>query len=180
MDDLQQTQQGATAETTAEETPTEATEQAQTEPDQIRTFTQDEVNDIIRERLARYDKKVAEELGGSIDDIRGIIDAHEKLKADYDNLKAAYDELFRELTFDQYGIDPERAGDIDAIMKSRNMDFTAHNLEALLDTHPEWRKQQATFQQVGTPRGDTTQRGESESERAARLFGLTGFAGRRN
>lgn len=144
-------------------------------PETLRTFTQDEVNEIIRERLSRYDRKVAEEIGGSLEDTKSKLEALVKLQSDYDTLKASYDELYRERTFDQFGIDPERSGDIDAIMKSKNMDFTAHNLEQLLSTHPEWRKQTTAFQQVGAPRGDANPQGESEREKASRLFGLNGF-----
>lgn len=168
---------GATEGATVEEVAEQATPSggAEAKPETPRTFTQDEVNEIIRERLSRYDRKVAEEIGGSLEDTKGKLEALAKLQSDYDTLKASYDELYRERTFDQFGIDPERSGDIDAIMKSKNMDFTAHNLEQLLSTHPEWRKQTTAFQQVGAPRGDANPQGESEREKASRLFGLNGF-----
>lgn len=168
---------GATEGATVEEVAEQATPSggAEAKPEQPRTFTQDEVNEIIRERLSRYDRKVAEEIGGNLEDTKGKLEALAKLQSDYDTLKASYDELYRERTFDQFGIDPERSGDIDAIMKSKNMDFTAHNLEQLLSTHPEWRKQTTAFQQVGAPRGDANPQGESEREKASRLFGLSGF-----
>lgn len=139
------------------------------------TFTQEQVNDIIRERLNRYDHRVAEELGMGLEEAKSILSSHAQLQVQYNQLLDAYNALYRDRVFDQYGIDPDRAGDIDAIMKSRNMDFTASNLEQLLGTHPEWQRKQTTFQQVGAPRGDGNPQGETESERAARLFGLHGF-----
>lgn len=127
-------------ETTTTENGVENTETNPTETP--RTFTQEEVNDIVRERLSKskkvlYTKYGVEDADG-LDELVGKAQSYEVLTERIEELRKTNASQTEELAFLKNNIEPSRYDDIRAYFKGKGLEFNAETLVQELSTHPEW------------------------------------------
>lgn len=152
------------------------------EVDKPKSFSQDQVNDIVRERLERDRKsfftllnvKDEEELKGFIEKGRGYAELESKLnQAVSENAT-----LNQTLAFMRNNVKAEKQDEIKALFKGYGLEFNEENLKAQLSTHPEWLNVAPVVDT--TPKGQVKSLGvehenknvpESDAARAKRLFG---------
>ena len=125
----------------------------------IKTFTQDEVDKLIgdtriktREKTFRY---IYDRYGVNneeeMDNLVGNAQRYDTQKEIYDSDKKAWDaersetgnkltEMSEQIALMQSGIDPARYEDAKLILKGKGMEVTLENINAQLDSHPEWKK----------------------------------------
>lgn len=141
-------------------------------------FTQEQLNNVVRDRLnkvySRYEVNNAQEL----DDLVSKAYEREVYEEEYNNLLADYTKVNRELTFLKNNINFDREDDIVAYFKGKDIDFTADNLIEALKTHPEWlnakkvdETPKTTIQALGND-ANHEEKKMSELEQAEKLFGV--------
>lgn len=158
-------------------------QQTQTDPNAPTTpksFSQDQVNEIVRNRIDRlytcYGVKNKQEL----DDLVGKSQSYDVMKERYGDLQVENANLNEKLTFLENNISPDRYDDVRAYFKGKGIDFSGENLIEALATHPEWLNQP----KVETPKTTITTLGneitykarEDEKDVASKLFGFSRFA----
>lgn len=145
----------------------------------VRTFTQEEVNKIIQDRLARtenqffetYGVKDGEELKSNLEKSK-TVDTLSNLNTDLQNQINEYKE---EKLFRINNIDENRIDDLKTYFKGKDIELTEETLKTALTTHPEWiaKKQVTTIQSITPNKNNQTI--VDEKELAANLFGLKSF-----
>ena len=125
-----------------------------------KTFTQDEVNAIVKERLERQESKFLERLG---------IEAKER----EGNLLSENRALRESIALIKNSVDPNREDDVRTYFKGKGIDLTEEALKEAMETHPEWRsrKEAQTTIRALTPQKDQPKT-EDDWEYTKRLFGL--------
>ena len=133
------------------------------------TFTQSQVNDIVRERLARAGKKYLERYGvDSDEELDGLI---QKAKS-YDELEKTNKDLTEKVVLMEANVNPEKADDIRAWFRGMGKTLDQRELGEALKTHPEWATVANTPAiEVGNPR-NTAKEEKSERDYAEQLFGM--------
>lgn len=154
MDETQETTVQPTAADEITTTTSEATEPTQetsateaqgsdaAQTEEHRTFTQEQLNAIVKERLDRQTGKFLQRLGlESMDGIDEMLD-HAKSYAEAQELVTKYqlenESLKMELAFRDNGVNPKRVDDIKAYFKGKGLDLTNESLKEEMETHPEW------------------------------------------
>jgi len=156
-------------ETKVEETELEPT----IENNDVKTFTEQELNEIVRNRLIRQKSRLHQQLGVESDEaITELIDKVKKA----DELKSIVDSLQNEntlykeqLTFIENNIDIKRYDDVKAYFKGKELTLTPETLKAELITHPEWVAQKSV-QTIGGQRQPAPVKDERKT--AMELFGI--------
>lgn len=164
-----ETQLTEETETQVEETELEPT----IENNDVKTFTEQEMNEIVRNRLSRQKIQIHQQLGVESDDeITAMIEKVKKA----DELKSIVESLQNEntlhkeqLTFIENNIDIKRYDDVKAYFKGKELSLTPENLKAELITHPEWIAQRSV-QTIGGQRQPAPVKDERKS--AMELFGI--------
>lgn len=145
-----------------------------------KNFTQEQVNDIVRRRLEREERKLLDEYG--VEDktsLETLIGKAQSYDATYSLLKELQEEvkaLKQEKLFNEENVNQERVEDIKAYFKGIGKDITQEDLKEQLKTHPEWLKQEEpkiTITKLGSNANATHTL--TEEEEAAKLFGLKSF-----
>lgn len=153
-----------------------------------KTFTQEQLNDIMRKRIERERNSIIKKFGekyGANDE--NELDDIFKKSLSYDVMKERYEEIVntkkgleRELAFLRNNIEPSKEDDIIAHFKGKEMEFNEETLKSELQTHPEWLKvakkdttPETTITALSPDRQDKPDR--DEAEEMAKLFGLKGF-----
>ena len=153
--------------------------------DNTATFTQEQVNKMISDRLNRIYKQYGVENKEALDElINGRAD-YETIKADYDTIKADYDsikaqydeltasnnELAKKYAFTSRNIKPELYNDIEMYFKGKGVDINETTLDEELKSHDHWfNKPSAVIQPLGAETHQYSE--ESERKRASRLLGV--------
>lgn len=157
------------SDTQVEETELEPT----IENSDVKTFTEQELNEIVRNRLIRQKSRLHQQLGVESDE--AINELIEKVKK-ADELKSIVDSLQNEntlykeqLTFIENNIDIKRYDDVKAYFKGKELSLTPETLKAELITHPEWIAQKSV-QTIGGQRQSAPVKDERKS--ALELFGI--------
>ena len=185
MEDLEiktQEEKVPTEGTPVSETDGVATNDVDETKNEVHTFTQEQVNEIVRKRLEKADNKFYSRYGVSkkeeLDELVGKAQSYDVMKERYDGLVSSNKNLTEELTFLKNNINPERYEDVKAYFKGKDLEFNAENLIKELETHNEWLnviKQETspktTIQTLGTER-KVQERIESDAEKAKRIFGV--------
>lgn len=146
------------------------------------TFTQEQVNDIVRNRLDKMQNRIFNRYGvkdkNELDDLIGKSQSYNILKERLQNSKNENYQLREELAFIKNNINPSKYDDIRAYFKGKELEFTNDNLVNELLTHNEWLnpvkvndKPVTTIKTLGNIRQDTTPEID-EKNIAAKLFGL--------
>lgn len=107
-----------------------------------KSFTQEQVNDIVRSRLERQEAKLFKRYGvedrKGLDNLIGKAQSYSVMAERYNGLKNENVGLKQELAFITNNINPDRRDDIIAHFKGKEMEFSNDNLVSELATHPEW------------------------------------------
>lgn len=157
------------------------TEKPKAEPI-AKTFTQEQVNKIMRARLERDRLSFLNRYGvkdrDGLDSLIGKAQSYDIMKERYEAGKTRIAELEERLAFMSNGINPDREDDIRAYFKGKGLEFNEETLVKELDTHPEWRKiveedstPKTTIQVLGVEHRDRNIP-ETDSEKRQRIFGV--------
>ena len=169
-----------TASTDVNDTTTENND-INNEKQETKTFTQEQVNDFVRNRIDRERNSTYKRYGvKDRDELDSLIvksQSYDMMREQYDTLKSQNDSLQRDLAFLRQNIEPTRQEDVLAYFKGKDLDFTEENLVEALRTHPEWLrasevsdKPKYTFKQIGAER--SYQEPKDEKKEVAKLFGI--------
>lgn len=119
-----------------------------------KTFTQEQVNEIVRERLERDHASLLKQLG---EENWENVAANLKKGKGYDELAKksgetakALEEANRRICFASNNLNPERESDIRAILKGKGLEFNDENVKKELPTHPEWALQKGAAPVIGS------------------------------
>lgn len=176
-------EQPSTDETTASETPIagNASETPQGEEIQSTMFTQEQVNDIVRDRLKKADAKFFAKYG--LDNAEALNAIVEKGKG-YDEIKAQMDLVSNEnkglkeqITLTKNNIIPSKQDDVLTYFHGKGLELNDENLAKILETHPEWMPNKApttTIVEMGAE-GTKVNPSISEEDEALKMFGLDKF-----
>lgn len=137
---------------------------------EIKTFTQEEVNEIVKKRLEKqassqyknYGVESAEELEGLLAKGRD----YQKLVEELEQLKSTNRDLVKSSLFNKFKIDEARFDDVETYFKGKELDITEDNLAQALTNHNEWVKKIAEVE-LGAEKQLTD---NSDNERK-RIFG---------
>lgn len=147
-----------------------------------KTFTQEQVNQIMRSRLERDRLSFLNRYGvkdrDGLDSLIGKAQSYDIMKERYIASKTKISELEERLAFMSNGINPDREDDIRAYFKGKGLEFNEEALINALETHPEWRKvvesdnkPKTTIEVFGVDHKDRNIP-ETETEKMNRIFGL--------
>ena len=147
-----------------------------------KTFTQEQVNKIMRSRLERDRLSFLNRYGvkdrDGLDSLIGKAQSYDIMKERYIASKTKISELEERLAFMSNGINPDREDDIRAYFKGKGLEFNEEALINALETHPEWRKvvesdnkPKTTIEVFGVDHKDRNIP-ETETEKMNRIFGL--------
>lgn len=110
--------------------------------DDSKSFTQEQVNDIVRARLERQEAKLYKRYGvqdkKELDDLIQKARLYPEMEIKYNGLMNENSGLKQELAFINNNINPGRKDDIMAYFKGKEIEFSNDNLVSELATHPEW------------------------------------------
>ncbi len=147
-----------------------------------KTFTQEQVNEIMRSRIERERKSVYSRYGvedrDGLDALIGKSQSYDVMKERYEQLKEENASLKERMAFLANNINPEREEDVRAYFKGKDIEFNEQNLMNELATHPEWLK---VIEQDSTPKTTIKKLGvenvnhvvpETEDEKIKRIFGI--------
>lgn len=167
----------ADATTPAEATPETTVLTQETKPE--RTYTKEQVIEMMKKRVARSHNAFFKRYGvENLEALDGLFENSKKFSSmndEFGKIQLRNSELMRENAFLRNNIDPNRYDDIVAYFKGKDMDFSEDELLKALPTHNEWLKQTAapattTIRSLGSeahtlPKVD-------EADIASRLLGV--------
>ena len=152
------------------------------EPTETKTFTQEMVDEIVRNRLERDRKATFKRYGvgdrDGLDALIGKSQAYDVMKERYEGIKTENSALREKMALMSNNINPAREGDVRAHFKGKGIEFNETNLVNELATHPEWlnvpKKDDApktTITTLGVEHTSVTKH-ETEEEKQRRIFGV--------
>ena len=152
------------------------------QPEETKTFTQEMVDEIVRNRLERDRKATYKRYGvedkDGLDALIGKAQAYDEMKSRYDELVKTNASLEEKMAFITNNINPAREEDVRAYFKGKEIEFNETNLINELATHPEWLNvketndaPQTTIKTLGVEHTQVNHH-ESEAERQKRIFGV--------
>lgn len=171
-----------TAETTTETVATEGTAEQtpSVEPTVApeRTYTKQEVIDMMKRRVGRSHNAFFKRYG--VQDLKGLDELFENSKKfssmndEFGKIQLRNSELMRENAFLRNNINPDKYDDIIAHFKGNNVEFSEEELLKALVNHPEWLKQQAAPQTTIRALGAEahTMPAADEASMASKLLGV--------
>ena len=116
----------------------ENTEQEETP----KTFTQEQVNEMVKARLDRdrksLFKRYSVEDRNALDDLIGKAQSYSLMEERYNAIQTEVNSLKESSLFLKNNINPERYEDVRAYFKGKVMPFTEENLKTEIATHSEW------------------------------------------
>jgi hypothetical protein len=156
-DDVTPAPDTSSEEEPAPEEPTPVVEENGAVETSIKTFTQDDMDRIVGETRVktrqktfdyvynRYGVKSEEELDALVANAQ----RYDTQKELYDSDKSAWEtereennakltDMSEQIALMQSGVDKDRYEDVKLILKGKNIPVTVENIEAELETHPEW------------------------------------------
>mgnify|MGYP006903483723 FL=1 len=164
----------STDETTASEAPVaEKASEPQGEEIQDAMFTQEQVNDIVRDRLRKADMKFLAKYG--LDNAEALDAIIEKGKG-YDEIKAENKGLKEQIALANNNIIPSKQDDVLTYFRGKGMELNDENLAKALETHPEWMPSKTpatTIVEMGAE--SQSKPCASEEDEALKMFGLDKF-----
>ena len=153
-----------------------------------KTFTQTELNELMRKRVERshnaffkrYGVKDLEEL----DNLVASAQAYEPTQKMYDeanqkitegdqryaDLETQYKDLTKKYGYKVHNINPEKIEDIETYFKGKGIDIDESSLLAELKTHPDWVTKVATITNLGSE--TAPQQTVDEAAIASGIFGV--------
>lgn len=154
----------------------------ETEGEGNATFTQEQVNDLVRARLDRFEKRLYKKYGvedkKALEDLVGKGQSYDVVKERYESQKLENNSLKEKIAFLENNINPNRYEDVRAYFKGKEIEFNNDNLVNELSTHPEWLNQaekkepMTTIKVLGNDQSQVPTTRTTEKEQVAKLFGL--------
>ena len=155
----------------------ENTEQEETP----KTFTQEQVNEMLTARLDRDRKSIYKRYGvedrSGLDDLIGKAQSYSVMEERYNAIQSEVNSLRESNAFLKNNINPERYDDIRAYFKGKEIPFNEENRKNEIATHSEWVTKsgeeispKTTIQSLG--RDVPQKQSENEKENAMKMFGL--------
>lgn len=130
-----------TASTDVNDTPTE-NEDINNETTPEKTFTQEQVNEFVRNRIERERNSTYKRYGvndrDGLDSLINKSHSYDAMKERYENITKRNSELEQEIAFIRQNIEPSRQDDVMAYFKGKGLEFSENALVEELRTHPEW------------------------------------------
>ena len=147
-----------------------------------KSFTQEMVDEIVRNRLERDRKATFKRYGvedrDGLDSLVGKSQSYDVMRERYEATKVENASLREKMAFMANNINPAREDDVRAYFKGKGIEFNETNLINELATHPEWLNAvehkgspQTTIRSLGVEHAPVVRR-ESEEERQKRIFGV--------
>lgn len=154
--------------------PTTTQEEKVNEPKvETKTFTQDEVNEIVKKRLDKQNNSLLKQYNlESNEELESLISKgrdYQKLVEELEQLKVQNKELVEKDLFSSNKIDENRFDDVRTYFKGKELDMSAETLAQALSTHPEWVKKIAEVE-IGAEKQNKNLQSDLEQERR-RIFG---------
>lgn len=146
-----------------------------------KSFNQQQVNDMIRERLERdrasFYKRYGVEDRNGLDNLIGKANSYEIMDERYNNALNENYQLKEKLAFMENNINPDKYDDIRAYFKGKGLEFNNDSLASELQTHQEWlnvAKEEAPTTVIKTLGNDNGHKNPIKDEKAEalKLFGL--------
>lgn len=147
MEEIKQEENVDTATTDVEATETEEenvdkveenTEQEETP----KTFTQEQVNEMVKARLDRDRKSLFKRYGvedrNALDDLIGKAQSYSVMEERYNAIQSEVNSLKESNLFLKNNINPERYDDVRTFFKGKELELNEENLANELSTHSEW------------------------------------------
>ena len=148
---------------------------------QERTFTKEQVNELMQKRVKRSHQAFFDRYG--VKDLNEL-DALFGKSHDYDGLKLQNDELnqknsdletlnmdlTKRYAYKVGNINPDRYPDIETYFKGKNLNIDENTLMQEVKTHPEWVNKVATIQSLGSEVTETPT--VDEKAEASNIFGV--------
>lgn len=151
-----------------------------------KTFTQDELNSIIGERLERSNKKFLEKYGvesfeeldaklKSLDEAKQQLESKiselNTLSEEKNQLTESHKNLIKQYAYLNNNIKDSKIADIEAIFKGKELDINDENLKAELKDHPEWVKPIQTIKKLSLD-DEKTNNETDDIEKLNKYFGV--------
>lgn len=171
----QETNSSTAEETAVKETP-------KTETTETKSFTQEMVDEIVRNRLERDRKATFKRYGvadrNGLDGLIGKAQSYDIMKERYEGIKTENASLREKMAFITNNINPAREEDVRAYFKGKGIEFNETNLINELATHPEWLNvvehngaPQTTIKALGVEHTPIVKH-ESEEDKLRRIYGV--------
>ena len=116
----------------------ENTEQEETP----KTFTQEQVNEMVKARLDRDRKSLFKRYGvedrNALDDLIGKAQSYSVMEERYNAIQSEVNSLKESNLFLKNNINPERYDDVRTFFKGKELELNEENLANELSTHIEW------------------------------------------
>lgn len=176
------TQEEETATVAEKQEREEKPESSTTSEEEQKSFTQEMVDEIVRNRLERDRKATYKRYGvedkEGLDSLIGKSQAYDVMKERFEKIKGENASLHEKMAFVTNNINPSREDDIRAYFKGKGLEFNEESLVKELETHPEWRnvaevndKPQTTIEVLGVEHKEKNIP-ETEAEKQRRIFGI--------
>lgn len=147
--------------------------------DEGKTFSQEQVNELVRKRLDSQTKRLFTRYNvqdkKQLDELVGMAQSYQVMKERYEILKNESYNYLEENAFLKNNINPDKYDDVRAYFKGKGIEFTNENLINELKSHNEWLNapKETTIKSLGATKQE--QEKAPESEMAAKLFGFSKF-----
>ena len=146
-----------------------------------RTFTRNEVNDIMRKRVERSHNAFFNRYGvkdlNELDNLVGQSRSYGPLKERFADLEKTHGELVtshadlnKKYAYKVNNVDENRIADIEAYFKGKGIDIDENTLVQELKTHPEWVKKIGAITSIGAE--STPSLEKDEVAEAEKIFGV--------
>lgn len=146
-----------------------------------RTFTKEQVNNLMQKRVERSHQAFFNRYGvkdlTELDALLGKSKSYDQLKQEHDELNTKYGDLdnqFKDLTkryaYKVGNINNDKINDIETYFKGKQLDINEQNLMKELKTHPDWVNQVQTIEHVGVE--GTPAPTVDEAVTASAIFGV--------
>jgi len=146
-----------------------------------RTFTKDEVNELMKKRVershnsffTRYGVKDLNELDNLVGQSRSygpLKERFDELEKNHNELTLTHKDLAKKYAYKTGNIDEGRIADIETYFKGKGIEIDESTLAEELKTHPEWAKKAAIVRSIGAEA--TPSPSVDERELASKYFGV--------
>lgn len=145
-----------------------ATDEGEEKKQPEKTFTQEQLNDIIRTRIEKEQARLLKKLG--VNELDELLDNNKKIS----DLESKLTSLIEENAFMKNNVNPKKYDDIRAYFKGKGIEFTNEKLAEELKTHEEWLNKEdnkTTIKSLSSIKQDTPP--QDDSEVIKKLFGLS-------
>lgn len=142
------------------------------------SFTQEQVNGIVRDRLNRIYERYGVKDSKELDNLIGKTQAYDVMKKRITRYREQLNGLNEEMAFMKNDIEPTRYDDVRAYFKGKGIKFNIEALANELANHPEWKRvieksnNKVTTINAISPDRNIAKTSTNEKDEVAKLFGF--------